>query len=195
MSGQTGALNYNDFNSAVPAADAVTAEETRRFEALPIKDVRAKNVHANIARVNAMREKDKNKNIDRAAAVKSTKRAQRVSFPAVAGAIIVAVLMVFVVLAQIYYNEAVSETVRLNAQLGELSERHRSLELAFVSAIDIREVERFARDELGMTRPDAGQMIFLNSTVRDSAVIVETNEESGMQSFLSFMVSLVGYFR
>ena len=199
MSGSTSALKYYDVPTASPEA-VLAMEGTRRFDAPPINNTRAKNIHAKVARANAVREKEVKYGVDRTKAqtqaqVRAKPKTQSVSVIAVAGTLIVAVLMIFVVLAQIYYNDAVRETVRLNAQLTELSERQRSLELAFVSAIDIREVERFARDELGMTRPDAGDVIFLNSAVRDSAVVVEQTEENNTESFISFLVSLTDYFR
>jgi len=197
MSGSTSALKYYDYDVPLASPEGVLVMEgTRRFEAPPISNTRAKNIHAKVARANALREKEVKYGVDRAKAQSNAKpKAQSVSILAVAGALVVAVLMIFVVLAQIYYNDAVRETVRLNEQLTELSERQRSLELAFVSAIDIREVERFARDELGMSRPDAGDVIFLNSTVRDSAVVVEQAEESTAESFISFLISLTEYFR
>jgi len=192
MSGSAQTINYlNDVLEAYENAREI--EKTTQFEAHPINNIRAKNHHAKIARANAMR------NRERSAAVakpnSAVKKVQGISILAVAGTLIIAVLMVIVVLAQVYYNDAVRETVRLNNHLAELSEGHRSLELAFVNAIDIREVERFARDELGMSRPDATQIIFLNSTVRDSAVTVEHTEQRNVESFMAFLMSLIDYFR
>ena len=69
------------------------------------------------------------------------------------GSVLVTVLMIFVVLAQINYNEAAAETVRLNAQLTELTERHRALTITFESVISMKEVEQYARDVLGMSKP------------------------------------------
>jgi len=130
-----------------------------------------------------------------AKAVAAEKAAQGISAFAVLGALFVSVLMVFTILAQINYNETAAESVRLNNHLAELSEKHRALELAFESAIDIREVERFARDELGMSRPDSEQVIFINSTPRDTAMITNFEEERGLQGFGTFIKSLTEYFR
>jgi len=103
--------------------------------------------------------------------------------------------MVFVVLAQINYNETAAESVRLSMHINDLSERYRALELSFESAVEIKEVERFARDELGMSRPDAGQIIIISSTPRDSAVIISHGDDRGIQGFGNFLKSLTDYFR
>jgi hypothetical protein len=104
--------------------------------------------------------------------------------------------MLFVVLAQISYNEIASETVRLNAQLTELKEQERKLEISFESVIDIKEVERYARDTLGMSRPDADQVAIIQSIPIDRAVIIDSEGEEGILSGLgSFLSSLLDYFR
>jgi len=123
------------------------------------------------------------------------KTAPGISVFAILGTSFVAVLMVFVVLAQINFNETAAESVRLNMLISELSARHRALELSFESAVDIKEVERYARDELGMSRPDASQVIIINSTPRDTAMVINNGEERGLQGFGSFLRSLTDYFR
>ena len=123
------------------------------------------------------------------------KTAPGISVFAVLGTVFVAILMVFVVLAQINFNETAAESVRLNVLITELSARHRELELSFESAVDIKEVERFARDELGMSRPDANQVIIINSSPRDTAMIMSSGEERGIQGFGNFLRSLTEYFR
>jgi len=123
------------------------------------------------------------------------KTAPGISVFAVLGTVFVAILMVFVVLAQINFNETAAETVRLNVLITELSARHRALELSFESAVDIKEVERFARDELGMSRPDANQVIIINSSPRDTAMIMSSGDERGIQGFGNFLRSLTEYFR
>jgi len=123
------------------------------------------------------------------------KTAPGISVFAVLGTVFVAILMVFVVLAQINFNETAAESVRLNVLINELSARHRALELSFESAVDIKEVERFARDELGMSRPDANHVILINASPRDTAMIMNSGEERGIQGFGNFLRSLTEYFR
>ena len=126
----------------------------------------------------------------------TAQRAPSVSLFAVFGAIFAGFLMFFVVLAQISYNEVASETVRLNAQLSELTEQERRLEIEFESVIDIKEVERYARDTLGMSKPDAGQVAVIGSMSFDSVEIFDGgNEDASTSDIGSFISSLLGYLK
>jgi len=129
------------------------------------------------------------------AAKSSEKPAPGVSVFAILGTLFVSVLMVFVVLAQINFNETAAESVRLNILIGELTERQRLLELSFENAVDIREVERFARDELGMSRPDSRQMMVIEAAPRDIALALDNRDDRGLEGFGAFLRSLTDYFR
>jgi hypothetical protein len=123
------------------------------------------------------------------------KSAPMVSVFAILGTLFVSVLMVFVVLAQINFNETAAESVRLNVLIDELAQRQRELELSFENAVDIREVERFARDELGMSRPDTRQIMIIEAAPRDIALTLDSREDRGLQGFGLFLRSLTEYFR
>ena len=123
---------------------------------------------------------------------------RQVSILAVIGAIFVGALMVFVVLAQVSYNEIANETARLNSQLKALSEQERRLEIKFESAIDMQEVERYAKDSLGMSKPDAEQVAVIRTIPVDSAeIIISGDDESSntLSGFGSFISSLTEYFK
>ena len=180
MDGNARALSYHNYGTAAPTIKSMVDAETRRLYNPQAKPVSAK---------------ERERRLEKTKAVEAVKTAPGISVFAALGTMFVAVLMVFVVLAQINYNETAGETARLNIQLSELSERHRVLELAFERAIDINEIERFARDELGMSRPDAGQVIVISTQARDSAFVVESEEERGVQGFGTFLRSLIDYFR
>ena len=129
------------------------------------------------------------------AKVSAVQSVQGVSMFAVFGTVFAGFLMVFVVLAQISYTEIASETVRLNAQLSELAEQERRLEIEFERAIDMKYVERYARDALGMSRPDADQIAVIRSIPIDSAEIISSGEDVGsLNGFGSFISSLLEYF-
>ena len=166
--------------AAAVAADAVADAETRRIEAPPAEHPPLKERLHRLGNIRA---------------VVAAKKVPGISFFAAAGALIVSFLMVLVVLAQINYNEAASESAGTDAQLRELVEKHRTLELAFERSIDIKEVERFAKDELGMSRPDAAQIILISAEPRDSATAINTEEEQGAQGFGEFVKSLTEYFK
>jgi cell division protein FtsL len=179
MSGDTRVLSGYNYGSAASTRDAAAEAGTKRIETPPAKRAGAK---------------ERVRRLEQASAAMS-KKVPGISVFAVFGAIVIAVMMVFVVLAQINYNESASESVKLSTQVRELSEKYRVLELAFESSIDIREVERYARDELGMSRPDASQIIVINTTPRDSATVIHNEDSSGIQGFGEFLRSLTDYFR
>jgi len=135
------------------------------------------------------------RSMERARAAVAQQLIPNVSLFSIFGALFVSVLMIFVMLAQINYKEVSNETVNLNAQLGGLMEQQRMLEISFESVIDLKEVERFARDELGMSKPESDQITIIRSAPRDRAMVVQGGEESALRGFGSFISSLFEYFR
>lgn len=132
---------------------------------------------------------------ERAGEHAATQRAPSVSLFALFGAIFAGVLMLFVILAQISFNEIAGETVRLNAQLGELAEQEKRLMIQFESVVDMKEVERHAKDVLGMSKPDAGQVAVIQTMRTDQATIVDSGGDKGaLSGFGAFISSLMEYF-
>jgi len=183
LSGAPGYIHGSTAPSADVAAgtaDAMIDAETRRIEAPPVQRPKVK---------------ERLRGLGNAGVAVVAKKVPGISFFAAAGALIVSFLMVLVVLAQINYNEAASESARTDMHLRELAEKQRMLELSFERSIDIKEVERFAKDELGMSRPDAAQIILISTEPRDSATAINTEEERGAQGFGEFLKSLTDYFK
>ena len=133
---------------------------------------------------------------ERARAEAAMQNAPSISLFAIFGSIFAGVLMMFVVLAQISYNEIASETVRLNSQLSALTEQQKRLEITFESVIDMKEVELYARDVLGMSRPDSDQIAVIHSAPSDRIEILSSGgEENSLRDFGSFISSLMGYLK
>ena len=119
--------------------------------------------------------------------------APAVSLFAVFGTLFVGVLLVFVIMAQISLSGITSDTVRLNSQLSALEEQERRLEIEFESVIDMKEVERYSRDTLGMSKPDADQIAVVRSVQLDSAEILDAGDETvnsgGLGSFIKSLIN------
>ena len=127
---------------------------------------------------------------------KAEQRAPAVSLFAVFGTVFAGILMVFVMLAQINYNEVAGDIIRLNRQMNELKEQERRLEIEFESVIDMKEIERYARDSLGMSKPDMDQVAIIRSMPVDRAEIIPVSRDSDtFGGFTSFISSLLDYFR
>ena len=119
-----------------------------------------------------------------------------VSFVAVMGSIVAAVLLILVILAQISYIEVTREAAALNSELRVLSEQRRRLEIHYESVINMQAVERFARDVLGMTQPGGAAATVVLATTQDRAVIIENEQnEDRLADFGRFLSSLFDRFR
>jgi len=179
MEGEARVLNFYNYGTAAPTIQSMVDAETKRMQPLKQKPAVIK---------------ERVRKPEKVIAAVAEKTFPGISVFAVLGTLFVSVLMVFVVLAQINFNEAAGETARLNNHLIGLNERHKVLELAFESVIDIKEVERFARDELGMSRPEAGQVINISTTPRDTAIVYDPGDIRNVQGFAAFIKSLTEYF-
>jgi len=131
---------------------------------------------------------------ERAKAVATAENAQGVSLFAIVGSFIVIAMMIFVVLAQISYNEVGSETARLNAQLAALNEQERRLRITFESVIDIKEIERYSRDVLGMSMPNAFNRTIPFAAAGDRAEVLRPPERGSIREFGAFISSLLSQF-
>jgi cell division protein FtsL len=119
-----------------------------------------------------------------------------ISVITVIGVIVAAVVCVSAVLAQINYTHLTRETAALNAQLRALTEQERRLEIEHERLIDLREVERFARDVLGMSVPVGGQVEVVVGTQQDRSVVLQDEEdESWIREIGAFFLSLLDNFR
>jgi len=181
MSGSAQAINYYNHTSTAKTVEAMMDAEALR--ALPKYDEKVKTV--------------KQKRIEeaRVAPQAKAKAPSGISVIAVIGTLVVCALMILSILAQINHNEVAIETARFSVEVRELAETHRALSLAFESSINIREVERIARDELGMSRPDAAQVITITSRPHDRAFVVYHEYEEDQSGFIAFITSLFDYFR
>jgi len=167
---------YYSHGSAAPAREYTQEAPTRTVE----------NPHS----------QERTRQRERARAQAAAENAHGVSLFAIVGTVVVAALMTFVVLAHISYFEISSESARLDAQLSALNEQHRRLEITFESVVCMNEVERYARDVLGMSRPGAGQVGIFVGTASDSAqVLAIPNNSSAIRDFGSFLSSLLEPFR
>jgi len=219
MENNAGAANYYNLGTAAPTIQSMIDAEAKRTQRVKTHRDKAlvkahREANRTIKRVQQLKEPNTQQKLKPKQAVKakpvtktnqvtrtkqatkaSEKPAPGVSVFAILGTLFVSVLMVFVVLAQINFNETAAESVRLNILIGELAERQRVLELSFESAVDIREVERFARDELGMSRPDSRHMMVIEAAPRDIALALDSREDRGLQGFGAFLRSLTDYFK
>ena len=132
--------------------------------------------------------------VERRSAVKARpkrrKKGQSMTGFAVVGALVISMLLLLVVLSHIQLTVVSSEAMQLERQLGVLTEESMRLQAAHEIAFHTSEVERFAREELGMVDAVRGQIVFLGSNSMDSAQVV-TVPQSESQGMLRHLFGLL----
>lgn len=123
--------------------------------------------------------------------VKEQQRAPGVSLFAIIGFFTVATLMIFVMLAQVNYTEVLRENARLSSHIEMLREQQRVLSITFESIINMDEIERYAKDVLGMSRPEAEQATVIRVRPPDRVEVIQNEETNDrwreLSGFLSFL--------
>jgi len=103
---------------------------------------------------------------------------QRVSKFAILGCLFIGMLLLAVVFAHMHLSLIASEMVQLENQMAELREDAMHLAVAHENVFAETELERFARDELGMVDAARGQVIYIgNSITGDVAEVIRAPEE------------------
>ena len=116
---------------------------------------------------------------------------QAVAPGAMLGFVVAAVLAVFALTAQIRLTALSSETVSLERQLVELQVSEARLKIAYESAFNLTEIERYAIEELGMQKPRGDQIHHINGFAPDRAVIV-SNTSSGAGGLMGRLSEFFG---
>ena len=184
MAAQAAALDYTRYASyGAGSTAAVPAEEGYYGPAARPREIPA----AIPAEVPGERTRAKP-----AATPKST---YSLSLFAIVGTAFVMALMLFVVLANISYVEATNETVKLEARIAELTAEERKLQIEYEQTFNMNEIERYAVDVLGMTKPESEQVSVMRAATEDRAQVLEVADEGGIKGIGSFLSSLLAYFK
>ncbi len=114
----------------------------------------------------------------------------------VVGVLIAAFLFVTAILAQAQLIGISSESVALQRQLSELKEEQTKLRIQYESAFNMEDIEEYAIRSLGMQRPQADQILYIDTSAPDKAVVIATNESDGfVDRAADFLSGLAEYFR
>ncbi|MCL2827808.1 MAG: hypothetical protein FWD99_03635 [Oscillospiraceae bacterium] len=120
-----------------------------------------------------------------------TAQRQSVSKFAILGSVVVAALLLLVVLSHLQLAMISHEMVGLEGQLAGLREESVQLQIAYASAFNQTDVERFAREQLGMVDASPGQVFHLGAVLGDTAEILEIVDERD-HGILSHLAGLFG---
>ena len=83
----------------------------------------------------------------------------------------------------------------LETRLQELKTEQTKLRIRYESAFNLAEIEEYASSELGMQKPNANQIAYIDTSAPDKAVVIEDGSETGFVDRVSdFLSGLGAYF-
>ena len=121
---------------------------------------------------------------------------QSVAPAAILGVLIAAAMFVAAIMAQIQLTDLSSERVALEAELAELQTENARLQIAYESAFNLTEIEEYATTKLGMQKPGADQITYIDTSSPDRAVVIrDSSGDSFVDRLSDFLAELGSYFR
>lgn len=117
--------------------------------------------------------------------------AGKVSLFAVAGFATVAVLAVLILMSYVQLATISSEVVSLSNDLTSLQSEEAVLRTKYELAYDVGSIESAVTADGSMSRPQMGQMVYVDMTEPDSVVVYEQEQETS-GGFLETARSMIG---
>lgn len=116
---------------------------------------------------------------------------QSIAPTAIIGLVAAAFLFVTGITAQVRLLSVSNDSVQLESRLAELREQQDKLRIGYESAFNLAEIEEYATLRLGMQKPNASQIAYIDTSAPDKAVVV-TEEDSGFVDRVSDFLSGLG---
>lgn len=114
---------------------------------------------------------------------------------AIVGMLVAAFMFVIAITSQIELFDVSSENVALNSELAALQENQAKLRIAYESAFNLSEVEIYAKETLGMQKPSADQIFYIDTSAPDKAVVVAAGSSDAFaERVADFFTGLRSYF-
>lgn len=120
---------------------------------------------------------------------------QGIAPAAIVGILAAAFLFVTGITAQVRLLSVSSQSVELQTKLEELEVQQAKLRIRYESAFNLAEIEEYATAELGMQKPNANQIAYIDTSAPDKAVVIDDGSGEGIVDKISdFLSSLGAYF-
>ncbi len=122
----------------------------------------------------------------------------RISFLAVMGFALAAVMLVFVLLSYVSLTAISTETAALERQLAAVTQENEQLKIKYENTFNMRDIEDYAKNVLGMSKLSKDQITVLNISRADKAEVLESNDsDTGnvVSDFADYLTSLMEYFK
>lgn len=132
----------------------------------------------------------------RTRAVASVKTKQSLAPFAIGGLFVAALMLVICLSAQIRLLDISTQSAKLESQLGDLLTEQTKLKIAYESAFNYSEVEEYATKTLGMQKPQADQICYIDTASPDRTEVLaagmEDNFVDRISDFLTGIANVVG---
>ncbi len=112
---------------------------------------------------------------------------------AVAGTLLVSLVMVRLLVSYVSLTKLSSEAAELERSIAELREERAKLEIEYESAFNLKEIERYAMAELGMVKAGNEQKVYLNSSLDDKTVMLGGKRPGMLEKIKAFFGSVLAY--
>lgn len=121
---------------------------------------------------------------------------QGIAPTAILGGLAAAMLFVIALMANIQLMTVSNGSVALQNQLSELEENQAKLRIAYESAFNLTEIEEYATKSLGMQKPKADQIYYIDTSSPDKAAVIASSTEVSVVDKVADFISGIGeYFR
>ena len=114
---------------------------------------------------------------------------QSIAPMSIVGMLAAAFLVVVAILAQAQIVGISSASVTLQKELAQLEEQQAKLRIAYESAFNMAEIEDYAIHSLGMQKPRADQIFYIDTSSPDKAVVIAGGENVGFVDKVSDYLS------
>ena len=120
------------------------------------------------------------------------REAGRVSLFAVTGFAAVAVLAVLLIMSYVQLATVSDQVVSLSSEMTALQSEEASLRARYELAYDLGAIESKVTSDGSMSRPQSGQMIYVDMTEPDSVVVYDRDGEETGGTFMDGVKDIVG---
>lgn len=120
---------------------------------------------------------------------------QSIAPASIAGVLVAAFLFVIAIMAQAQLVGISAESVSLQNELAALEDTQTKLKIRYESAFNMSDIEDYATESLGMQKPRADQIYYIDTSAPDKAVVIAESESTGFADRVSdFFSGFTAYF-
>lgn len=121
---------------------------------------------------------------------------QGISPFAIAGMLVAAFLTVNAISAQVGLVGVSGENVELQSKLKDLEQENTRLRIEYERSFNLAEVEEYAVETLGMRKPTANQVTYIDTSAPDRAVVISAEGDDTLVDRIADFLSGIGsYFK